>query len=59
MQLVESEHIELKRTVTERICKTVVAFANSSGGFLYQIDNSKIIGIDDVDSEMLRCSPTC
>lgn len=58
MKLVESEHIELKRTVTERICKTVVAFANSSGGSLYiGIDDfGNIIGIDDFDNEMLRVS---
>lgn len=58
MQLVESEHIELKRTATERICKTVIAFANSSGGSLYiGIDDfGNIIGVDDIDAEMLRIS---
>lgn len=58
MQLVESEHIELKRTVTERICKTVIAFANCSGGSIYiGIDDfGNVIGIDDIDGEMLRLS---
>lgn len=58
MQLVESEHIELKRTATERICKTVIAFANSSGGSLYiGIDDfGNVIGVDDIDNEMLRIS---
>lgn len=58
MHLVESERTEIKSYITERICKTVIAFANSSGGSIYiGIDDfGQVVGIDDIDGEMLRLS---
>lgn len=56
MHLEESERVEFKRCATERICKTVVAFANTLGGTIYiGIDDfGNVIGVDDVDGEMLK-----
>lgn len=58
MDIRESERIEFKREVNERICKTIVAFANSSGGTIYiGIDDfGNVLGIDDVDGAMLKVS---
>lgn len=58
MELRESDRMEFKLEVNERICKTVIAFANTLGGTIY-------IGIDDfgnpigvpageLDAEMLK-----
>ncbi len=58
MELVESEHLELKSKVTDRICRTIVAFANGSGGrIIVGIDDfGRVVGVDDIDAEMLRLS---
>lgn len=58
MELVESERLEFKSKVTERICRTIIAFANGAGGrLLVGIDDlGRAIGIDDIDAEMLRLS---
>jgi len=58
MQLVESERIEIKSRVTDKLCRTIVAFANASGGAIYVgIDDfGETIGVLDVDGEMLRVS---
>ena len=40
MELRESQTVELKREVTDRFCREVVAFANAEGGRIY-------VGVDD------------
>ena len=58
MELIENETLEFKREFTPKICRTVVAFANSRGGSLYiGIDDfGNIVGVDDADAVMLQCS---
>ena len=58
MELVESERLELKQCVTERLCKTIIAFANGSGGRIYiGIDDfGALCGVPNRDREMLRAS---
>lgn len=58
MRLVESERVELKRTVTDRLCRTIVAFANSMGGNIYIgfDDFGNALGVEDIDAEMLRAT---
>ncbi len=58
MERREAETIEFKTRVTDSICKTAIAFANGAGGNLYiGIDDfGTVIGVDDIDSEMLRAS---
>lgn len=54
----ETERIEFKRTANERIAKTVIAFANGTGGDIYiGIDDfGQVAGVDDIDGEMLKVS---
>lgn len=58
MELRESDRIEFKLEVNERICKTVIAFANTLGGTIYVgIDDfGKPVGVpvDELDAEMLK-----
>ena len=56
MPLFESTTIELKQEYTSDLIKTIVAFANTSGGILYIgiTDDSQIIGITDADGIMLK-----
>lgn len=58
MEYRETERIEFKRTATERIVKTIIAFANGTGGDIYiGIDDfGRVIGVDDIDGEMLKVS---
>ena len=58
MEFKETERIEFKRAITDRIVKTVIAFANGTGGDIYVgIDDfGRVIGIDDIDGEMLWVS---
>ena len=58
MEFVEGERLELKREVNEKICKAVIAFANTLGGrIIVGIDDiGRVIGVDDVDAEMLKVS---
>lgn len=58
MEIVESERVELKSRVTERICKTIAAFANTVGGSIYiGIDDfGRVVGVEGTDAEMLRIS---
>ena len=58
MFISETTTIEFKREFTSDINKTVVAFANTSGGTLYVgIDNDgSVIGLTDTDAEMLKIS---
>ena len=52
----ENKNTELKREYIEDIRKTVVAFANTDGGYIYiGVENDgSVSGIDDVDDTMLR-----
>lgn len=48
----ESENIEYKSILVDDICKSVIAFANTSGGIIYvgYDDNGNAIGLDNIDS---------
>lgn len=52
----ENERIELKISVTDDICKEVIAFANTNGGTLYigMADNGDVIGVQDADEVTLQ-----
>lgn len=52
----ENERIELKISVTDDICKEVIAFANTNGGTLYigVADNGDVIGVQDADEVTLQ-----
>lgn len=58
MNFSEGLTLELKRQVVDDIRKTVVAFANTEGGTIYVgiEDNGEIIGVQDVDGEMIKLS---
>lgn len=57
MELRESDRIEFKLEVNERICKTVVAFANTLGGTIYVgIDVSAIQSASPPKISTARCS---
>ena len=60
MELRESDRMEFKLEVNERICKTVIAFANTLGGTIYvgidDFGNPVGIPSDELDGEMLRLS---
>jgi len=58
--LSENAVIEFKREYTSDIIKTVIAYANTSGGTLYigVDDNGGAYGVDDIDATMLRASNT-
>lgn len=48
----ENENTEYKSTIIEGIYKTVIAFANTSGGVIYvgYDDDGNALGLDDVDN---------
>lgn len=56
--MIENATTEFKREYTPNINKTVVAFANTSGGTLYIgiADDGSLVGIDDIDATMLKIS---
>lgn len=58
MEYQESETIELKEIVTEKIKKEIVAFANSDGGIIYVgiSDNGEIVGVDSPDETIQQIS---
>lgn len=58
MQLTENQTTEFKREYIDDIRKTVIAFANTSGGKIYIgiADDGEIIGVSDTDAVMLRAS---
>lgn len=58
MKLKEGLTLELKRQVVDDIKKTVIAFANADGGIIYVgiENNGEVIGVSDVDGEMLKIS---
>lgn len=35
--LIESENLELKEKVTDKLCKEIISFANSKGGTIYWV----------------------
>jgi ATP-dependent DNA helicase RecG len=58
MSLYENETIEFKREYVDDIKKTIVAFANTSGGTLYigMENDGTPIGLTNIDEIMLRLS---
>lgn len=58
MELNEGLTLELKRSVTDDLKKTVVAFANTDGGtILIGIeDDKRVVGVEDSDGELLKLS---
>lgn len=58
MKFIESMTMELKKQVVDDIRKTVIAFANSNSGTIYVgiEDDGKVVGVQNVDGEMLRLS---
>lgn len=58
MEFIEGSTLELKRQVVEDVRKTVVAFANSSGGTIYIgiANDGQVVGVADVDREILKIS---
>lgn len=58
MDLTEGLTVEFKREYTDEIKKTVIAFANTSGGriFIGIEDSGTIIGVKDTDSVILQTS---
>lgn len=56
MDLRESQTVELKREVTDRFCREVVAFANAEGGCIYVgvDDDGTVVGVDDSDAVIRR-----
>jgi len=58
MSLIENITNEFKREYTPQINKSIVAFANTSGGTLYIgiADDGSVVGVQDVDSTLLTVS---
>lgn len=58
--MIENKHTEFKREFVDDLKKTVIAFANTSGGNIYIgiADNGEVIGVSDVDETMLRVTNT-
>ncbi|MGE5579776.1 MAG: RNA-binding domain-containing protein [Bacillota bacterium] len=58
MSLSESATLELKREFVTGIVKTVIAFANTSGGTILigVDDDGNVVGVDDTDGTQLRLS---
>ncbi|MBP2027234.1 ATP-dependent DNA helicase RecG [Acetoanaerobium pronyense] len=54
----ESIHLELKKEYVKDILKTVVAFANTSGGKIYIgiDDEGKVLGVERLDTDILKLS---
>ncbi|MBO4831865.1 MAG: putative DNA binding domain-containing protein [Oscillospiraceae bacterium] len=55
-ELTESESVELKSTLTDSICKEIIAFANTCDGKIYLgvADNGNIVGINNPDQMVLQ-----
>jgi ATP-dependent DNA helicase RecG len=60
MDFIENTTTELKREYIDDIKKTIIAFANTSGGSLYiGVNNDgSVFGVDDLDGTMLKISNT-
>ena len=54
--MIENNETEFKREFTDKIARTIVAFANTSGGSLYigVDDDGTVVGIDDIDKVQLN-----
>ena len=54
----ESIHLELKKEYVKDILKTVIAFANTSGGKIYIgiDDDGKVLGVQRLDPDILKLS---
>lgn len=53
--MIENQNTEFKREFTDKISRTIVAFANCNGGSLFIgiDDDGSVIGIDDIDKAQL------
>lgn len=60
MKLIENATVEFKREHTDEIKKTIIAFANTSGGTLYIgiNDDGTAMGVEDVDATVLKLTNT-
>ena len=58
MILSENVNVEFKIKYVDDIKKTVIAFANTNGGKIYFgiDDDGTVIGVDDIDETMLKCT---
>ena len=54
----ESINLELKKEYVKDILKTVIAFANTSGGKIYIgiDDDGKVLGVQKLDTDILKLS---
>lgn len=55
---IENETVEFKQELSDGVVKTVIAFANSSGGILYigVDDVGEVVGLPDVDATATKLS---
>ncbi|MBE6398126.1 MAG: ATP-binding protein [Lentisphaerae bacterium] len=53
--MIECQNIEFKREISDKISRTIVAFANTNGGrlFIGIDDNGEAIGVNDIDKVQL------
>ena len=58
MTFIENQNTECKREYTPAVIKTIIAFANTSGGTLYLgiEDDGAIVGVEDIDGTLLKVS---
>ena len=54
-KMIECQNIEFKREFSDKISRTIVAFANTNGGRLFVgiDDNGEVIGVNDIDTVQL------
>ena len=59
--MIENNETEFKREFTDKIARTIVAFANTIGGSLYigVDDDGTVVGIDDIDKVQLNVKMFC
>lgn len=54
-KMIECQNIEFKWEFSDKISRTIVAFANTNGGRLFVgiDDNGEVIGVNDIDTVQL------
>ena len=59
--MLEGERVEFKQEYTDTIRKTVIAFANTNGGYVYIgiADDSSVVGVSDADDVQKRVISLC
>lgn len=55
---IESENLELKRDITDTLCKEIISFANSKGGTIYigYDDKSNLVGVVNAKEKLDKIS---